>query len=303
MARNYSSTAADTTLSGSITSGATTLSVSATTGFPAAPFVLALDAGAATQELVLVTNVAGTTLTVTRGYDSTVASAHDTGAVVRHSHAAIDFREAAVHIDATAAHGATGAVVGTTNTQTLTSKTLALGNNTVSGTLAQFNTALTDGDFASLAGTETLTNKTLASPTITGVGSTAHARKSSNLSVVSSTTYVADPTLTMAVSTFATYEFHLGWNATYYDGGFNLRLNFPAGGGVVAGGNMPTGSALIIFTQAGGTGPLTRAGDIHGLLVTGGTAGDLFVEFAQNTAHGNGSSLNSDSYMIVRRIA
>jgi hypothetical protein len=55
----------------------------------------------------------------------------------------------------------------TATAQTLTNKTVALGSNTVSGTLAQFNTAVTDADFASLAGTETLTNKTLTSPTLT----------------------------------------------------------------------------------------------------------------------------------------
>ena len=49
----------------------------------------------------------------------------------------------------------------------LTNKTVALGSNTVSGTLAQFNTAVTDTDFASLAGTETLTNKTLSSAVAT----------------------------------------------------------------------------------------------------------------------------------------
>jgi hypothetical protein len=41
-----------------------------------------------------------------------------------------------------------GVVVGTTDTQTLTNKTIALGSNTVSGTKAQFNTAVTDTDFA-----------------------------------------------------------------------------------------------------------------------------------------------------------
>lgn len=63
-----------------------------------------------------------------------------------------------------------GSDIATSNTaaQTLTNKTIALGSNTVSGTTAQFNTALTDGDFATLAGTETLTNKTLTSPVVSG---------------------------------------------------------------------------------------------------------------------------------------
>ena len=147
--RNYSSTAAQTTLAAGVDSSTSLLTVSATTGFPAVPFILAVDAGASAQELVLVTNVAGTNLTVTRGYDSTVAVSHDTGAVVSHSHGGIDFREANTHVNASSGvHGATGDVVGTTDTQTLTSKTVTLGSNTISGTKAQFNTALTDGDFA-----------------------------------------------------------------------------------------------------------------------------------------------------------
>ena len=39
--------------------------------------------------------------------------------------------------------------------------TLDLGEGTLTGTTAQFNTALSDGSFATLAGTETLTNKTI----------------------------------------------------------------------------------------------------------------------------------------------
>ena len=51
-----------------------------------------------------------------------------------------------------------------TNAVALEGKTITLGTNTVTGTIAQFNTAVTDADFATLAGTETLTNKTLKSP-------------------------------------------------------------------------------------------------------------------------------------------
>ena len=50
--------------------------------------------------------------------------------------------------------------------ETLTNKSIALGSNTITGTLAEFNTALQSENFTSLTGTETLTNKTLTSPTI-----------------------------------------------------------------------------------------------------------------------------------------
>ena len=52
-------------------------------------------------------------------------------------------------------------------TETLTNKTISLASNTVTSTLAQLNTAISDADVATLAGTETLTNKTLTSPTMT----------------------------------------------------------------------------------------------------------------------------------------
>ena len=61
---------------------------------------------------------------------------------------------------------ATGTIIFADSIATLTNKTISLGSNTISGSLAEFNSALSGDDFATLTGTETLTNKTFTSPTI-----------------------------------------------------------------------------------------------------------------------------------------
>ena len=61
---------------------------------------------------------------------------------------------------------ATDTVVGKATTDTLTNKTIDLGSNTLTASLAEFNSALQSGSFGTLADTQTLTNKTFTSPTI-----------------------------------------------------------------------------------------------------------------------------------------
>jgi hypothetical protein len=52
------------------------------------------------------------------------------------------------------------------STNTFTNKSISLTTNTLTGTVAEFNAALADENFATIAGTETLTNKRLTSPKI-----------------------------------------------------------------------------------------------------------------------------------------
>lgn len=135
--RYYSSVAQPMQLTANLSSSAVSMSVSTVAGLPAStPFTLVIDRGSASEEIVTVTLVAGTTLTITRGEDGTSAQSHTAGALVRHMVTARDVREPQQHIDATTGvHGLSPGVglVGTSQTQTLTNKTISGTNNVVTG--------------------------------------------------------------------------------------------------------------------------------------------------------------------------
>jgi hypothetical protein len=179
MARNYSSVVEPKTLTADVGVSDSQITLNNVTGLPARPYVLVLNPDTAKEEAVLVTvdqtGVTSPTLKVTRAIEASgglgTAQTHSVGHVVKHMIVGSDLQIVHDHFsnDNTTtgtAHGATGGVVGRTNSQTLTNKTINLADNTVTGTKAQFNAALTDGDFATISGTETLTAKTLTSPKI-----------------------------------------------------------------------------------------------------------------------------------------
>ena len=164
MARLYTSISLDTTLASTLGSSATTATVvdaAALLGGLSIPagdtFTIAINPDTQSEEICLVTAVSSNTLTVTRARAGTTAIEHQAGSTVRH---------VLTSLELTDFETVKSNYIGTSTTNTLTNKTIALGSNTVTGTTAQFNTALTDGDFATLAGTETLTNKTITGGTV-----------------------------------------------------------------------------------------------------------------------------------------
>jgi hypothetical protein len=189
--RQYANAPA-TALTSSVSNLATVIDVGSITGFPPAyPFIVILDRNTASEEVVLVTSGSGLSFTVTRGYDSTTAFSHESGATVEHGIAAIDPREANEHVNAdSGVHGVVGNVVGDSDTQTLTNKTVNADSNTIDGFAASSfvvtdGTGKADGAAAqkvipagAVVGTsdsQTLTNKTISadSNTINGVAASS----------------------------------------------------------------------------------------------------------------------------------
>jgi hypothetical protein len=82
--RQYKGAAAATTITSSMTTSSTSVTISATTGWPSTagvPFYVVIDPGTSAEEKCSAT-ISGSTLTVTRAQDDTTASAHSIGATI-----------------------------------------------------------------------------------------------------------------------------------------------------------------------------------------------------------------------------
>ena len=172
MTRKFSSTSRETTLAGGgASTSATSITVAAGTGSTLVTeslgaavggiypdqFTIAIDPDTALEEIVFVTAITGDVLTIVRGRANSSAVVHSGGATVKHVLTSDDLNYFNTGVDA---------AITSASTSTLTNKTVSLASNTVTGNLAQFNTALTDANFATLTGAETFENKTLTTPVL-----------------------------------------------------------------------------------------------------------------------------------------
>ena len=113
-----------------------------------------------------------------------------------------------------------------TSTDTLTNKSISLATNTITGTIAQFNTAVSDADLATLAGSETLTNKTIS-------GSSNTLSNIANGSLTNSSITLGSTSTSLGGTTTSIAGLSLTGSANTIDltsSGNKLRFNFASTG-------------------------------------------------------------------------
>jgi hypothetical protein len=143
-------------------------------------------------------------------------------------------------------------------------------------------------------------------------------RKTATETVTSSTTLQDDDHLTVALEANTTYEFDGALYLTGSDAGdIKIAFTVPAGAAVMWGAvGLATTAAGIVgdaslswfnvsgsarsFANGAGTGSVVF---VRGVVRVGATAGDLHLQWAQNTSDGTATSMWADSNLIVREVA
>lgn len=141
------------------------------------------------------------------------------------------------------------------------------------------------------------------------------AEKGADQSVTSSTTLVNDSALVVPVAASAVYDFDL---QLFYTGGttgssdIKLAWTVPAATTIVGGALLvtnPLGVALTYFTQStpatiftasnGAANPLPVR--LWGTVTTSSTAGNLQLQWAQNTSNGTATTVKAGSVLTAQR--
>jgi hypothetical protein len=184
----------------------------------------------------------------------------------------------------------TAVVATTSNSLTFSNKSISFGSNTVTTTLAELNTAVTDANVASLTGTETLTNKTLTSPAInTGtVANSILVGPEERWSIVASAA-----TGTINVDALTSGVLYYTSNATA-----NHTLNFRGSSSTSMNTILSTGDSvtLLWLNTNGSTAYYPNVYQVDG------TTSGVTVNWSGGTAPaaGNASSIDVYSFTVVK---
>ncbi len=141
------------------------------------------------------------------------------------------------------------------------------------------------------------------------------AEKGSDQPVTSSTTLVNDSALVIPVAASATYDFDLQLfykGFTTGSGDIKIAWSLPSGATLVGGGDFianPLGVTQLFYTQA--TASIFSASNgtanpqpirTWGTLVTSTTAGNMQLQWAQNTSSGTATTVMTGSVLTAQRI-
>jgi hypothetical protein len=164
--RKYSSRSQQTTLSSGITAIASTMNVTSATNLMATisptggeTYTVVIDPDTAVEEIVDVTDVAGSVLSINRGIGNAGnGSIHSAGAVVRHMVTGRDLQEANDHIkNETTAHGITLANIVQTGTTGTVDSTMILDGTIVNADI-NASAAIVDTKLATIATASKVSN-------------------------------------------------------------------------------------------------------------------------------------------------
>lgn len=137
--------------------------------------------------------------------------------------------------------------------------------------------------------------------------------KSANQVISSQTSFVNDADMRFAVAANSLYEFHVHMKYASPTGAdWKSSLTVPAGAsaefqrvGLNASGAVSAGfnqlDTDVVTSQGQGAGT-PQCADFFGWCATGGTAGNLIFQWAQNTSNAGNTTLYKNSYLTGRRV-
>ena len=177
--------------------------------------------------------------------------------------------------------------------QTLTNKSVNLANNTLTGTLAQFNTAVSDATLVSTTGSETLTNKTLTSAVLNGTISGTSIKDEDNMASDSASHLATQQSIKAYVDTQLTAE---DLDVQTDSGNFDVDLDsepliIAGGTGIDTSGTGTTATVAIDSTVTTLTGSQTLTNkSLTAPVLTGSSASAGSIVFKEDTDNGTNAA-------------